>query len=133
MRIGKVTVLAALTVLVLGVVTAAAHRVNYGSKVQIDSAVRATPTTGKYEGEVKSGVPRCRKGRKVKVWHDSVPPFLIGTDTTDANGKWAVDGPAPPDGDSIYAVTSRKTLRKSATHRHRCKGARSAKEVFPVD
>ena len=132
MRIGKVTVLAALTILLAGVVDAAAHRSNIGTNVRINSAARTAEGTGIYSGVVR-GNRACRKGRRVQVWHDSDPPFLIGTATTDSSGAWQVEGPAPPDGDSIYAVAKRKKLRSGRRHKHKCTAETSAKKVFPVN
>ncbi|HKG36567.1 MAG TPA: hypothetical protein VKA89_09030 [Solirubrobacterales bacterium] len=133
MRIGKLTVLAGLLALVVGSVTAFGHVKSFSSTVKIDRAERIGQTqSGRYAGEVSSARERCKVDRRVQVWHDSDPPFRIGTTMTNAQGKWRLTGPAPPNGDHVYAVAARKTLLRNARHRHRCRRELSQLVKFPT-
>jgi hypothetical protein len=99
--------------------------------VKVTEAERTGLTTGDYEGTV-TGKEKCRKRRKVKLFHDSSPRFQIGSDTTDSDGDWEISGPAPPNGDKVYAEVAPKTLLRNGRHRHKCKGDRSPKRRFPT-
>ncbi|MGZ5330641.1 MAG: hypothetical protein ACXWFH_04975 [Solirubrobacterales bacterium] len=68
----------------------------------------------------------------MKLYHDSQPRFLIGTDKAAADGDWEISGPAPPNGDKVYAEVAPKRLAGGRGHRHKCKGGRSPKRTFPT-
>jgi hypothetical protein len=121
--VGTVTALAFVAI-------AMAHTKSYPSSVKVTSAERTGPATGDYEGTV-TAKKKCRKRRKVKVFHDSRPRFLIGTDTTDSDGDWDVSGPAPPDGDKVYAEVTPKTLLSNGRHRHKVQGRPLAEADVP--
>jgi hypothetical protein len=69
-----------------------------------------------YEGTVSSKDEACEKRRLVKVVHDEDEDgadsgdYLIGTDLTDKEGKYEVEGNQAPMGDRIVALTKRRTL-----------------------
>ena len=133
MRIGKLTVITGLVVLIVGTVTATGHIKSFSSTVKIDTAERIGHTQrGRYAGEVASARARCMADRRVVVWHDSDPPFRIGAATTNAQGKWRLTGPAPPDGDDVFAVATLKTLLRTKRHRHRCRREISQLVQFPT-
>lgn len=74
------------------------------------STIEITKATGDTEhvevkGTVSSTKSRCKRNRKVKVYHDSEPPYLIGETTTDDNGRWQVSSVALPD--KVYAVVKK--------------------------
>jgi hypothetical protein len=58
-----------------------------------------------YSGRVSSNSDRCIKNRRVKIFHKGVN---IANATTDADGKWSVEGPKPPDGDNVTAEVKKK-------------------------
>ena len=131
MRIVKLSCIAGLLALTVGALAALAHVKSFSSAVNIDSAERISSTKGRYAGDVSGGPERCQKFRTVQVWHDSNPPFKIGTTVTNAQGKWRKVGPAPPDGDEVYTVATRKTLLRNGAHRHRCRTDFSPEVTFP--
>lgn len=85
------------------------------------SRIEITKATGdaqhvEVEGKVRSLKQRCRKNRKVSVWHDvpesgpSSQDFLIGTTRTDGAGRWNLTSVALPD--KVYAVVKRNRFCK---------------------
>lgn len=84
---------------------------DHPSQVSITKAHPLTSSTADYEGNVKSGKSACEQRRKVILYHDSHPRFRIGSDKTDADGRWAMHNrPAPPVGEKIYAVATFKGI-----------------------
>lgn len=75
-------------------------------------------------GKVTSSTSSCKKGRKVKVFHDVAPlgpsaeDFLLGTVKTNRRGKWRLTTPYAPD--RVYA-----TVRATED----CEGDTSPSEV----
>lgn len=74
------------------------------------------PEPGLYEGKVSAKKP-CKKGRLVTVWHDTngngevdgePTDFEIGSDVTDEDGFYEVEGSQAPVGDNIIAVVDAK-------------------------
>ncbi len=89
--------------------------------------VKVTPTTAgaaKYSGKVSSNKSRCRKGRKVSIYHDSDPPFLIGETETDSDGKYSFEGISPPSGDRVFVV-----VKPKGNGRRRCKELNDSAKV----
>jgi hypothetical protein len=58
-----------------------------------DSDISINFRNGTFFGRVKSDKDFCERGRKVRVFRKRKhrPDALIGTDTTNADGKWSVD------------------------------------------
>ena len=65
-----------------------------------DAKPGSAPGTAKYKGKVE-GKKGCHKKRKVTLIHNSDPPFTIGETTTDEDGKWEIEGNAPPASDTV--------------------------------
>lgn len=94
-----------------------------GSTVVVTDA-EAVPGGTDIKGKVKSGKSKCKKNRKVSVYHDVAPPgpgpedFLLGSTRTNDRGRWAVNTVFAPD--KVYAV-----VKKNKS----CKGDTSKTEV----
>lgn len=60
--------------------------------VKIRSKVTIQSNSLVFHGKVKSPNPGCREGRKVKLKRvfSGGPDLLVGTDTTDAHGRWRI-------------------------------------------
>jgi hypothetical protein len=88
----------------------------------VEIEVVGPPPEAKYSGAIKTA-KRCRKGRRVKLIHDSDPPFTIGETTTDENGNWSITGAYPLDsGDDRIIVKVSKSKR--------CKGATGSFDFY---
>jgi hypothetical protein len=114
------TFLVIAVVVATGVVATAgyAHTRAFASKVKITSGGPAGA-----QGTVGSAKAKCKAGRTVKLFmKTSAGRQLIGTDVTDANGRWRVDA-SLTEGD-YHAVVTRKTI-SGPGHRHTCKKDRS--------
>lgn len=59
----------------------------------------------KYSGQVSSNSDKCIGGRIVKVFHKGVK---IAETKTNAEGRWSVIGPKPPDGDEVTVKVAKK-------------------------
>lgn len=82
------------------------------------------PGTAKYSGKVSSSKSKCRKGRKIEVFHDSDPPFKIGETDTESDGSYSLDGVSPPSGDRVFVVVKPKGRGSK-----RCKELNESKKV----
>lgn len=108
------TIVLALAVALLGVT---ATEASAGQRSR--STIEITKATGDTEhvqvkGTVSSARKICKQSRKVRVYHDSEPPYLIGTTTTDDDGRWEVSSVALPD--KVYAVVTRnKNCKKGVS------------------
>ena len=78
-----------------------------------------------YSGKVSSAKPACEKNRKIQVFHNGV---LIAETRTDEDGNWSVNGPVPPDGDSVTV----KVKKKKRGGKVICRGT-SKTETFEED
>ncbi len=79
-------ILAAIAIAALASTAAGTQVVKIRSKVTIQSRSLV------FHGKVKSPNPGCREGRKVKLKRvfSGGPDQVIGTDTTDAHGRWRI-------------------------------------------
>jgi hypothetical protein len=121
-RILAATLMASLLLASAIVGTASAHVARFESKVKItDFADNAS-----FLGRVSSERKACRRKRLVTVWkrNPGAMDGPVGTARTNRRGIWAVFA---PDAESsvYYATAKRRVLRRSASHRHVCKAARS--------
>lgn len=75
-----------------------------------------------YKGKVTADPDRtaCIRNRRVKVIHAGV---VIAETTTDADGKWSVIGPRPPNGDDVTVFVQ----AKKRNGRTICRGRRLTK------
>lgn len=76
----------------------------------------------KFSGRVSSPKPPCEK-RKVTVYRvggTRGAMTAVGSDRTDAKGRWAVDPGGSVRPGKYLAATAGKRLVKSAAHKHRC-------------
>jgi hypothetical protein len=105
------------------VATATGHTVRLDSKVRITQYVDNTSFLGKVGSERKA----CKRKRKVTVWkrNPGAMDGPVGSARTNRKGIWAVFAPGAESG-VYYATVKRRVLRKSAKHRHVCKGDRSS-------
>jgi hypothetical protein len=79
------------------------------------------------QGKVGSKNAACKKNRKVTLFKvEGKNRTKIGSDRTDADGKWRVDAPLI-EGDYQVDVAP-KTLKKNAHHKHSCKKGKSKKK-----
>ena len=90
-----------LGLLLTGPATVSADSVSVAAKPSV-------PGNATYVGKVNSGKSRCTKARRVLIYHDSEPPFLIGETTTDADGNYSFEGISPPPGDDVFVVVKKK-------------------------
>lgn len=95
-----------------------------------------TDATDSFSGQVASGKASCEKGRTVKLFRSPGNPVLVGEDTSDADGNWAVFSEDP--GDGTYFATVAKKRTGSGNHKHICKPDKSPNldaddEVGPTD
>ncbi len=79
-----------------------------------------------YKGTVTSDPvrQRCIRNRAIRIYHDGI---LIASTTTDADGKWKVNGPRPPNGDEV-TVEVRKKRKRGKTI---CQGTEVTKTFQP--
>jgi hypothetical protein len=100
-----------------------------GARARDEVTLKVKPTTpgsAKYTGQVKSSKRRCRKGRTVRVYHDSDPPFLIGETETDNAGKYVLEGISPPAGDRVFVV-----VKKEGDGESKCRELNDSAKVPP--
>lgn len=105
---------------------ASAHDVIYKSQVTLDDygPVKPRVITNFFTGRVKSPQGACRPDRKVKVYLvDAGPDTLIGTQQSEADGKWYLGNDQVGPGD-YYAKLIRRDIGQTL-HDHLCKRARS--------
>jgi len=82
-----------------------------------------------YEGFVEADRASCERRRKVAVFHDQnrngvdKSDYRIGSDKTDREGEYEVEGNQAPMGDRIVAQITRKTLRDGTVCLAKEKGA----------
>ncbi len=113
--------------------TGIARVAGFSTTVKITRARPAGNDLADYKGYVGSPQSGCKHRRKVHLYHDSKPRFLIGTDITDSAGRWEIeDAPAPPVGEFIYAVVAGRDIVVHGHHRH-CDSDRSPRVEYPDD
>jgi hypothetical protein len=106
---------------------AAAHTVGFSSEVTIafqDRQPRPDGSEGdNFNGTVTSPRAACVRNRTVQVFRVVGPEpnqvVFVGSDVTDANGRWILPFEDAPQGD-YYARASSRVLRNTADHLHRC-------------
>jgi len=82
-----------------------------------------TDARDSFSGKVSSRKASCRDGRTVKLFRSPEDPVLVGKDTTNAAGDWAVFKEDPRDGTYFAKLTKRRT--GSGNHQHGCAGDKS--------
>jgi hypothetical protein len=104
-----------------------AHRPHIPSRISIHTRCDATATEPFiYSGRVRSERGGCIRHRTVLLKNDSEPGSL-GTDTTNAYGRWKIALP----GDLLEGEYHAKTIRR-AKPRFVCKAARSKSVPAPT-
>jgi hypothetical protein len=99
--------IAALTVALLPAASAAGS--SYSTKVIVSLRTPA------FHGTLKSGKGACATNRTVKLFREtSGPDKLLGTDKSNANGKWSIPIGKLPHGSSYYAKAPAKGKCKVA-------------------
>jgi hypothetical protein len=117
-----VALMAALTsmpMLALGLTAADATRT-----VTIASHITIKSKSLTFSGNVKSGNPACKRGRKVSLYRTT--SLLLGTTTTSASGHWTItaSGSAGITLGRFYAKVARRSEGTAGTI-YVCKAARS--------
>lgn len=103
-------------------VVAVAHTVKHPTTVTIHHK-KGGNKPGKpdtFDGKVTSDTPRCIGFRKVRVKTVGTTTTVVGTTKTDASGNWKLELTSPAQAGDYDAVATRKFLRKTAHHRHKC-------------
>jgi hypothetical protein len=126
-RLVAASVTAAIATLALVAGVASAHTVGFSSEVTIafqDRQPRPDGSEGdNFNGTVTSPKPACVRNRTVQVFRVVGPEpdqvVFVGSDVTDANGRWILPFEDAPQGD-YYARASGRVLRNTAEHLHRC-------------
>lgn len=119
-RVGVLAALAAISVLVVGLGTAGAHKVAFPTRVVIDSG---GPDGA--EGRVVSKREGCLGGREVSLYFRdpaSGKLMLVGTAVTDGDGNWEIDAELFA-GQYVAKVTADQTMVHGKPHR--CNRGRS--------
>lgn len=109
----------------LAVEGAVAHKVTYGSSLQlkIDSI---DDTTSQYSGKVTSTRGACEVGRPVTVSAGAGP---IASATSLVGGSWLANGPSQAKQTTVVATIPRKTLKRNKKHKHKCAPASAQRKV----
>jgi hypothetical protein len=104
-------------VLAFGAGDADAHKRTYASEVQL-KAKAASDTTLTLDGKVTSDNSRCVAGREVTITANGA---FVASATTLVNGEYSVlSSTRPVKGTTLIATISRKFLKRSKKHRHKC-------------
>jgi hypothetical protein len=123
-RVGTLAT-AALAAMSIGLVAAAsAHTIKFDTKITAKyTAANPSDETSmpSFDGLVKSEKQRCQKDRDVLVkLRQGEDTFIVGTDTTDAKGAWAVSQESYLPG-TYFAVAPKEVFRDTAKHHHVCR------------
>lgn len=115
----------------VGAGTASAHKKKFGSSLTLDAIDKKDAA-----GTVGSTKNRCVRNRKVKVFRQPAAgeigsPELVATTTSDLVGKWATQLTGKTKGETFFATTPGKVLRKNRRHKHKCKRAVSGTLTAP--
>ena len=123
----------ALTLLVLsvGLLALAIGPVGAHTKRATSKVIITRAAGGLYKGNVFSRVGACEDDRIVRVFHNSMPRYRIGTTRTRPDGSWSLRGAQPPRGDDVYAVVQREVDRRNARHLHVCRPDASPLYEYP--
>jgi hypothetical protein len=121
----RVTVTAALltcSAVAVWAVGAGAHTVGFNSHVTMGFQPGHREANDTFFGTVISAKPLCEQHRRVAVQRSvDGPDALVGTDFTDADGRWEVQVHDAPAG-TYYARATRKVLvRSPGQHLHVCR------------
>src|SRR5215208_4830626 len=120
LRITVAAALLACSAVAVWAVVAGAHTVGYNSHVTTAFQSGHRQANDIFSGTVISGKPLCERHRRVAVQRSvDGPDALVGTDFTDADGRWEVQVHDAPAG-TYYARATRKVVRRSPGHLHVC-------------
>src|SRR5688500_17202109 len=109
---------------------ATAHTVRFDSTVTIHKHKNGADPDS-FTGRVNSDRPRCERNRTIEIYQEVVgDDILVGTTTTDAEGKWEFVVPDAAPAGTYYAKATRKVLRRDENHRHICRPAVSRTVTF---
>jgi hypothetical protein len=119
-RVGIVAVLTALSLLVVGLGAAGAHKASFPTRVVIE---KGGPEGA--SGHVSSKRSQCLGGREVSLYIKdpaSGKLLLVGATVTDGDGNWSIEAELF-EGQYVAKVTADKTTVHGESHR--CKRGRS--------
>ena len=124
LRMTAMAALLACSAVAVWAVVAGAHTVGYNSHVTTAFQRGHQQENDIFSGTVISAKPLCEQNRRVAIQRsEDGPDPLVGTDFTDADGRWEVQVHDTPAG-TYYARATRKVLlRRPGHHLHVCKPA----------
>ena len=108
----------ALLIVVLSLVVAGSALGGEGGRVPVKISLKLGNAVGLFEGKVKSEVPTCTQGRKVRIVRISGQDIRVGKGFTDSNGNYSIQT-TESSGDWIAKV-KHETIGAVV-----CKGAKS--------
>ena len=89
-----------------------------GGRVPVKISLKLGPAVGLFEGKVKSEVPACTKGRKVRIVRISGQDIRVGKGFTNSHGSYSIQT-TESSGDWIAKV------KHETVGAVECKGAKS--------
>lgn len=119
-RFGFLAVLAALSLFIVGLGTAGAHKASFPTRVVIDSG---GPDGA--DGHIVSKRAKCLEGREVSLFVKdpaSGKLLLVGTAVTDGDGEWSIEAELFA-GQYVAKVDGKQTMVHGKPHS--CKRGRS--------
>jgi hypothetical protein len=123
LRVAITAALLAVSAVAVWAVVAGAHTIGFNSHVTTAFQPGHRQANDIFSGTVISGKPLCEQHRRVAVQRSvDGPDPLVGTDFTDADGRWEVQVHDAIAG-TYYARATRKVLRRSPGHLHVCRPA----------
>jgi hypothetical protein len=131
-RTAAVVTVVVLLIAALAATLASAHNKVFPSQVTFTKAASLSPVKARYRGHVLSPRAACKSGREIQIYDITVnPDRRLKKAFSNATGFWAVTGPAPPNGDKVYAIMETKVLPAGPGHNHSCQNDTSPVLIFP--